>query len=231
MSFGGGSSKEQERPEPVDQSAVARDAIQSEIDLGPQLAESRQQISEEMSPRQAQQMLDLQRDFGPQLGQAQQDFRQSLDPARFESDQFAIGDARQRAEMGLSQDELDFFDRQFSAEEAGAGRLGGQVGSLNVSRALLGQQMQAKSQGRSEIQALNQGFAIQPQSGLGRAQADTQSQYLSPFMNSANQNFGTSAGMFNAQGQQQTARRGQNLQLLGSAAGAGGVMGAGFFGG
>ena len=146
-------------PSPSDPNQLASQGFGSILGFGPQfLAQDVNAIN-----ALAQAASNAQMQYGIPLFQAQLAAYQQAFP-----EQFAAQKAAQQQVSsilggpGLTQEQQDFFGKNFAAKEAAAGRLGSSVGSFNVSRDLLdlalGQQNFATQAGLG-IPTLNPGFS------------------------------------------------------------------------
>ena len=195
MSFG--NDKQPTAPTPPDPTQTARSAIQAEIDLGPQLASMRARSGVDTARTQAKGALDLTRDYGAQLGEATLGMREAADPALFGLERGLIEDVQTRMQEGLTPDQESAFRRRFAAEEAGAGRLGAPVGSVNLARQLTMEDYAAQQAAVNQALSLT-GRLATPQ-GFNPQDANTSSNYLGPMSQLALGGYQTQAGIYNNQ--------------------------------
>jgi len=114
------------QPSAPDPGQTTREAIEAEIELGPQLAEARSQSE-----------LDILQRFGIDLGQAQRAAQIAANP-ELAAVETGLGGTIAGRLGETDEDLIDQFTRQFRAQEASAGRLGAPVGSLNIARQTVG---------------------------------------------------------------------------------------------
>lgn len=213
MSFGNTS-----QPDAPDATETTREAIQAEIDFGPELARTRARAGGDVAEINARDLIRIQKEYGPQLGETMQGMRESIDPEMYALDRQMVSSVRERMKEGLTSDEEDDFRRRFAAQEASAGRLGAPVGSVNMARQLTMQDYAAKQNAYNQALSLTGRLGMTPQ-GFQVGSADTSSNYLGAFSNMANNNYSVGSQAATAAGAQQASMINAGIGAVGELGG------------
>jgi len=222
MSFGGGDTTYVSQPSSPSVGETTREAIQAQLETAPSLAQQEYALTSQYSPLYAQLQTQLQQQYGQQLGQSYYDMVSAANPYISAVEKQAAQDIMGR--LGQSDEELlGAYQREFGAAEANAGRLGSPVGSVNMARQTVQAREAIKQSRINEALAISGKTPVTAAASIQPTTPNMTGSYVSPAMGMASSVYGTQAGMFNQYSSNQTAARGQNMQLLGSIIGAAGT--------
>jgi hypothetical protein len=176
------------------------------------------------APQQAQQQLDLIQQYGGSTAKALQDAQNSIYPNTGKLQEQLAGQAL----AGSTADVPDWMKQQYQSNmNAQLGtNAASPIGADYMSRGLL----QQKQDWQQYYQ--NMGLSVAGRQPLTQAGSPQTTDYMSSFtpnsvMTGNNQNYSTAGNIYGSQLNYNQALRGQNMNLIGSAIGAGGSVGMG----
>ncbi len=176
------------------------------------------------APLQAAQQVQLAQQYAPQLGQAMQAAQSAMYPKTTALQENLAGQATE----GMQSQVPDWMKQQYQSNmnaQLGS-NAGSPIGADYMSRGLLQQQQDWQKYYQ------NLGLSVTGRQPLTQAQAPNTSDYMSNFnpssaMTANNQAYGTSAGIYGNQLQNQQANQASWMNLIGAGIGAGGAAAGG----